>query len=75
LHVAIKDRNLQKNSPLIEFLKHPDLGGFLEIFFFRVNFGFSDKVKVSSTKQFKNDWDKLIKINVDQPINLEVERI
>jgi len=38
-------------------------------------FGFSDKVKVSSTKQFKNDWDKLIKINVDQPINLEVERI
>jgi predicted nucleic acid-binding protein len=36
---------------------------------------FSDKVKTSITKQFKRDWDELIKINVDQTINLELERI
>ena len=36
---------------------------------------FSDKVKFSIIKQFKNDWDELIKINIDQSINLELERI
>ena len=32
---------------------------------------YSDKVKSSITKKFKNDWGELIKINVDQSINLE----
>lgn len=36
---------------------------------------FSDKVKDSITKKFKNDWDECIKMNVDQSINLELDRI
>jgi len=36
---------------------------------------FSDKVKESISKQFKHDWDELVKINVDHSINLELERI
>ncbi|TGN09537.1 type II toxin-antitoxin system VapC family toxin [Leptospira bandrabouensis] len=36
---------------------------------------FSDKVKEKIIKQFKSDWDQLVKINVDHTINSELERI
>ncbi|TGK84406.1 PIN domain-containing protein [Leptospira montravelensis] len=36
---------------------------------------FSDKVKENIIKQFKSDWDQLVKINVDHTINSELERI
>lgn len=36
---------------------------------------FSDKVKENIIKQFKSDWDQLVKIYVDHTINSELERI
>ncbi|TGK81766.1 PIN domain-containing protein [Leptospira noumeaensis] len=36
---------------------------------------FSDKVKEVIIKQFKSDWDQLVKINVDHSINSELDRI
>jgi predicted nucleic acid-binding protein len=36
---------------------------------------FSDKVKVTIIKQFKSDWDQLVKINVDHLINSELDRV
>ena len=36
---------------------------------------FSDKVKDTIIKQFKSDWDQLVKINVDHSINFELDRI
>ncbi|EMJ85406.1 MULTISPECIES: type II toxin-antitoxin system VapC family toxin [Leptospira] len=36
---------------------------------------FSDKTKESIIKQFRYDWDQLVKINVDHTINSELDRI
>ncbi|TGM46207.1 type II toxin-antitoxin system VapC family toxin [Leptospira vanthielii] len=36
---------------------------------------FSEKIKESIIKQFKSDWDQLVKINVDHSINSELDRI
>ncbi|TGM60600.1 PIN domain-containing protein [Leptospira meyeri] len=36
---------------------------------------FSDTTKESIIKQFRYDWDQLVKINVDHTINSELDRI